>query len=484
MDRASVHRATWLLVAMLMLVLPAHPATASTTVRQAPQVAAPFREYYAAYQGLRVLGAPLSPLREVDGYAAQYFEKGRLEDHRDAVTDPQWAFMYGRLTAELMGSATYQRQPVNATSTTYGDLRERTLPMYRHAVPAHFTSGTLTLPDGVFVPYDPELRAAPGYIVPQYFWHYITRTELFPGGWLHDVGLPMTDAFVADTVKNGKPRQIMVQAFERTILTYDPLNPPAWQVERGNIGADALRASATAATIELPRANTTVTLPLHILARVGEPGQQIDVALRWKNGVALTRTLPTLRGEDGHGLVIASLDWQTESRPPQPAARGALLELRSQTGELLAQQPLQVLRWDDSDAQRVTMHWLLGDQVQPVQRAIPPTIRAGHAVLNELLWGPRPGNLAGFRSAIPSPDEVLNYPHRGADWGPRVTLRDLVIEDGVATADFSPELWAYGGDPVRGQQIREQITRTLLQFPSVDTVRILIAGQSKNVLQR
>lgn len=481
MRHVSYRASAWLLVAML-LMLPLPVATASTTTAQLQQVAAPFRAYYADYQGLRVLGAPLSGLVEIDGRAAQYFEKGRLEDHRGAVTDAQWAFMYGRLTAELIADSDRQALPVNATGTTYGDLKQRTLPMYRQPVPADFTTGTHELPEGVFVPYEPQLRAAPGYIVPAYFWQYINQTRLFPGGWLHDLGLPMTDALVADTVKDGKPRQIMMQAFERTILTYDPLNPPAWQIERGNIGADVLTAATTSATIEQPRANTRITLPLPLLARVGAPGQQIEVTLRWKNGVTLRRTLTTLGGEDGSGLLIANLDWQTESQPPQPAARGALLELRSQTGALLAQQPLEVLRWDDPEAQQVTVYWLLNDQLQAVQRTIPPTIRTGRAALDELLWGPRPGNLAGFRSAIPSPEEVLRSPYRGADWGPRVTVRDLVIQHGVATVDFSPELWAYGGDPVRGQQIRAQITRTLLQFPSIQGVYILIDGQSKNVL--
>jgi hypothetical protein len=48
---------------------------------------------------------------------------------------------------------------------------------------------------------------------------------LFPDGWLHDIGLPMTDAFLVDTAKNGEPRQIMMQVFERTVVTCNPQNP-------------------------------------------------------------------------------------------------------------------------------------------------------------------------------------------------------------------------------------------------------------------
>jgi spore germination protein GerM len=78
---------------------------------------------------------------------------------------------------------------------------------------------------------------------------------------------------------------------------------------------------------------------------------------------------------------------------------------------------------------------------------------------------------------------VLGYPGRAADWGPRVTLRSLNIAGGVATADFSRELGAYGGGSLRVRLIREQITRTLMQFPTVHQVRIAIEGRTEGVLE-
>jgi hypothetical protein len=39
---------------------------------------------------------------------------------------------------------------------------------------------------------------------------------------------------------------------------------------------------------------------------------------------------------------------------------------------------------------------------------------------------------------------LLSYPSREADWGSRVTLRSLTIVDGMAAADFSQKLRAYG----------------------------------------
>ncbi len=131
------------------------------------------------------------------------------------------------------------------TSTlTYVDLAAAAAEDRRVPPPADFRGWVRTLPNGsVFIPYDAHLDPVPGHTVPPVFWNYITRSDLFPGGWLHDIGLPMTEALTA-TVDKGdlKGRVITVQAFQRTILTYDPLNPPAWRVERANVGRDFLAA--------------------------------------------------------------------------------------------------------------------------------------------------------------------------------------------------------------------------------------------------
>jgi hypothetical protein len=219
-------------VLLALLALSALPAQATPTID--PR----FRDYYDTYQGVRVLGYARSELVYIDDIAAQYFEKGRLEDHRHTTDDPTWAFMYGRLTAELMEHNPHGS--VSGTPMVYNDLRLAAEPCYRHAPPEGFSGGTLYRPEGVFVPYDGNLSRAPGYYVPERFWRYINRADLFPGGWLHDVGLPMTDAFQVEASKNGELRTITMQAFERAVLTYDPQNPPEWQIERANIGADAV----------------------------------------------------------------------------------------------------------------------------------------------------------------------------------------------------------------------------------------------------
>jgi hypothetical protein len=235
--------------------------------------------------------------------------------------------------------------------------------------------------------------------------------------------------------------------------------------------------------IEIPAAGEAVTLPLHILARVGQPGERVTASLRWQDGTELTGTFTTLRGEDGRGLLVDSLDWQMESQPPQPPSQPAELELRNAAGTVLARQPVRVLSPNDPDVMQVTLYFVLGEQLQPIQRHVPRTLGVGAAALNELLWGPPPLNLAGFETAIPTPEEVLNFFAREPDWGPRVTLRGLNIRDGVATADFSQEMRAYAGGSLRVTLIRQQIEQTLRQFSTVQEVRIAVEGETEGVLE-
>jgi hypothetical protein len=460
--------------ALLLLSLPLTGGPAAA----AESVAPPFRAYYDQHQGLRVLGHPLAGLGQVAAFPAQYFEKGRIEDHRAETANPVWMFMYGRLTVELM-----DRLPdgaVSSTNLTYGALAQAAAAERRTPPPAGFRGGTMAVPGGRFVPFDAGLGVAPGQVVPSYFWAYLTRADLFPGGWLHDIGLPLTGALDARVVKNGQARAIAVQAFERTVLTYDPANPADWRVERGNIGADALYTPIVPARVEVPAVGARTTVPLHVQVRTSRAGEQVTAVLRWRDGTALDDTLTTIRGEDGRGLLIANLNFKHEGPPPAPPTQPATLTLYDEAGLVLAERTVTMLGNNDPNTMQLKIYWVLPDDpagVRSVLVRIPRTQMVGTAALQELLWGPAPPNMAGFETALPTPQQVINYPGRAADWGPRVTLRSLTIVNGVATADFSKEMWAYGGGSLRVKLIHDQVANTLLQFPTVHQVRIAINGQ-------
>lgn len=149
-------------------------------------------------------------------------------------------------------------------------------------------------------------------------------------------------------------------------------------------------------------------------------------------------------------------------------------------GSTLPRTPPQPSETQSPDETEIVLYWLVGESLQPEYRRIQRTPAIGTATLEALLAGPRE---PGLSTAIPTPEEVQQYPGREDDWGERVRLLNLTIEDGVATANFSQEMRAYGGGSARVQSIREQINRTLKQFPTVDEVRIAIEGETEGVLQ-
>ena len=200
-----------------------------------------FQRFYTEHDGIRLLGRSLGAAGVLNGVPFQLFEKGRLEDHSaDPTLPPAWRFQYGLLVDELMQAGVQLPVGGDTSTLTYAGLRARAAPEERIAPPAGFTGLTALLPDGsVFVPFAADLSPAPGHVVAPRFWAYINRQDLFPGGWLHDVGLPITEPLEVLVDKGpDKGRRIIVQAFQRTILTDDPLNPPQWRIERANVGTD------------------------------------------------------------------------------------------------------------------------------------------------------------------------------------------------------------------------------------------------------
>ncbi|MBX6342553.1 MAG: CAP domain-containing protein, partial [Thermomicrobiaceae bacterium] len=72
-----------------------------------------------------------------------------------------------------------------------------------------------------------------GHNIPALFTGWAER-QPFP--WEYTVGHPLTEPYWVDTVVAGKPKRVLVQAFERRVLTYTPDNPDGWKVEAGNVG--------------------------------------------------------------------------------------------------------------------------------------------------------------------------------------------------------------------------------------------------------
>jgi hypothetical protein len=50
------------------------------------------------------------------------------------------------------------------------------------------------------------------------------------------MGYPISEPYWARAKVGGVEQDVLVQAFQRRVLTYTPSNPSGWQVEMGNVG--------------------------------------------------------------------------------------------------------------------------------------------------------------------------------------------------------------------------------------------------------
>ena len=90
--------------------------------------------------------------------------------------------------------------------------------------------------------YDPNLQ----HNIPDVFWNYMNQTgPVYVNGayttetvfdWLSTMGLPLSEAYWSRSVVGGVEQDVLVQVFERRVLTYTPANPEAFRVEMGNVG--------------------------------------------------------------------------------------------------------------------------------------------------------------------------------------------------------------------------------------------------------
>jgi hypothetical protein len=63
-----------------------------------------------------------------------------------------------------------------------------------------------------------------------------TYLQSLPVNWWEAAGLPITEPYWMRVKVSGEDRWVLVQAFERRLLTFTPSNAPDWQVEMGNVG--------------------------------------------------------------------------------------------------------------------------------------------------------------------------------------------------------------------------------------------------------
>ena len=214
------------------------------------------------------------PYRDLEGgqRTIEYFEKARME----ATTFDKGRVTAGLLVREMVSGmlqlgdtqmepyapagVPVAGDPANNPCPTYATLAKvASLAPGMNAAPdrtgaaidgAIKTDGTVAAVAGIADPttytyYVPETKhniAAP-------FWMFLTQQGPVLGpdgktttGKLFDppffaVGLPITEPYWTRANVGGVSRDVLMQAFERRVLTYTPANPDGFKVEMGNVGA-------------------------------------------------------------------------------------------------------------------------------------------------------------------------------------------------------------------------------------------------------
>lgn len=182
----------------------------------------------------------------------QYFDKARME-----LSAPGGPVTAGLLSVELItgrqqnGDATFvARQPAKVTVAgdpdnpfpTFADLAKLQAPEQNNTA-SGAPVAKLANPDGTFGTYAPaasdSLAKTAGYDdatkhnIPKAFLDFRNSPNL---GGIQAIGLAITEPVWANVKVGGKVVPVLVQAFERRVLTYTPDNPILFRVEYGNIG--------------------------------------------------------------------------------------------------------------------------------------------------------------------------------------------------------------------------------------------------------
>ncbi|MGI8854234.1 MAG: hypothetical protein ACR2JW_00655 [Thermomicrobiales bacterium] len=231
----------------------------------------------------------------------QYFDKGRMELLNES--SPRASVTSGLLVAEMMtgkvqtSDARFDQQTPAAIPVA-GDATN-TFPLYRDLAtgPAATQTPTvgapvrllLTAQGGSTIDPSPDagtaiasVDAATGHGVARAFADFRARVGL------ENIGLALTEPFWADVAIAGQQQRILIQPFERRVLTDNPANPADFRVEFGNVGQQYYRwrygsdlATQATRTVTLADDGQTITLPhgaSFLLALGSEYDWKIQVA--------------------------------------------------------------------------------------------------------------------------------------------------------------------------------------------------------------
>jgi len=224
------------------------------------------------------LWGPTGLMARAEGYLqlggglrqVQYFDKGRMEiNNPNGNRQSPWFVTSGLLVRELISGNMQvgNNEFINRESSDVplaGDPGDTVGPIYasftniinvRSSDRTDATVDQRLMRDGSVVPFNgsgvPAATIAKyipetGHNIPQVFFAYLTKDDvIYVNGrttkgrvmdWIYTMGYPISEAYWTRATIAGVEQWVLVQPFERRVLTYVPNNPAGWQVEQGNVG--------------------------------------------------------------------------------------------------------------------------------------------------------------------------------------------------------------------------------------------------------
>lgn len=212
--------------------------------------------------GPRPLRTTVESYRESPGYErlVEYYDKSRMELTRpDADRRNRWFVTNGLLVRELVSGKLQvgdnefaegvpaeipvagDPDPANPAPTyrAFGgvvSLDRRAPERVGQDVTATIDAAgnvgddsALRRPETRIANYDSNL----GHNVPEVFWRYMNA---IPDDWVFAFGYPISEPYWIRARVGGVEKPVLVQLFERRVLTYTPGNPRGFEVEMGNVG--------------------------------------------------------------------------------------------------------------------------------------------------------------------------------------------------------------------------------------------------------
>lgn len=223
------------------------------------------------------------PYKEVAGgqRLVQYFDKGRMELTNGKVTN-------GLLAKEIVkgqiqtGDAVFQSQSPPAISVagdlsnpgpTYAQLNSKAKALF-DAAPSqtgNATQAAVSSNGDVSVSTTARSDAATFVIYDDATKHNVAKAfaDYRSKAGIPTIGLALCEPFSTNVKVGGQSKQVVIQVFERRVLTYTASNDPTFQVEMGNIGQHYYQWRYGGATPTIPA--TTQAIPTFVSATVIPP---------------------------------------------------------------------------------------------------------------------------------------------------------------------------------------------------------------------